>query len=642
MPSDIPNSRLDAIGAFSEPHAPTPRPAPAPATALAVSGLPIFWRRVLVLILNVATIAALGIGTYTVLSPEGIDALEAVMLAGFLFAAPWTVLGFWNAMIGLVLLRGPGNPSRSVYPFFCEDAAARVKRLSSRTALAVCLRNEAPAPIFERIAAMRDSLERTGLSAHFRFVFLSDTSDPTIAAAEDDAFATFLATGESCEARRPFLRRRAVNTGFKAGNIRDFLVRHGDGYDFFLPLDSDSVMSGDVVTRMVASMERHPEIGILQSLVVGMPATSGFARLFQFGMRHGMRSFTMGAAWWNADCGSYWGHNAVIRARAFREHCDLPVLPGRAPLGGHILSHDQLEAVFMRRAGYEVRVLPIETQSYETNPPTLPDFSKRDLRWCQGNMQYWRFLVAPGLPLLSRFQILQAIVMYIAPPAWLAMTLAGTAKGITDGFHPLYLELGLAMFGVIFFLSVAPKIAGVIDVALGSGSMRLYGGPLRFGISAMAELAVSMLLAPIVAVYVTTFLVGLLFGRTITWSGQNRDRLGIAWREAAKAMWPQTLLGFAMLALLSEVGVQAALWMLPVVLGLCLAIPLTVLTASASFGRATARLGLFAIPEEVALPRVIRSVVPREARLWRVAETGGEQDVRALSRHHPADVMGDA
>ena len=102
-------------------------------------------------------------------------------------------------------------------------------------------------------------------------------------------------------------------------------------------------MSGKAIVDMVRVMEAYPRIGILQSLVVGSPAQSAFARVFQFGMRHGMRSYTMGATWWQADCGPYWGHNALIRVAPFRRHCRLPVLPGKAPLGGHILSHDQVE-----------------------------------------------------------------------------------------------------------------------------------------------------------------------------------------------------------------------------------------------------------------------------------------------------------
>ena len=59
----------------------------------------------------------------------------------------------------------------------------------------------------------------------------------------------------------------------------------------------------------------------------------------------------------------------------------------------------------MRRAGYEVRVLPEEDRGWEENPPTMLEFARRDVRWCQGNMQYWPFLLMPGLKPMSRFQL---------------------------------------------------------------------------------------------------------------------------------------------------------------------------------------------------------------------------------------------
>jgi len=85
----------------------------------------------------------------------------------------------------------------------------------------------------------------------------------------------------------------------------------------------------------------------------------------------------MGQAWWVGDCGPFWGHNALVRIKPFHEQCDLPMLPGKPPLGGHVLSHDQVEATLMRRAGYEVRVLPVERGSWEENPPTMLEFARR-------------------------------------------------------------------------------------------------------------------------------------------------------------------------------------------------------------------------------------------------------------------------
>ena len=71
----------------------------------------------------------------------------------------------------------------------------------------------------------------------------------------------------------------------------------------------------------------------------------------------------------------------------------------------------------MRRAGYEVRVLPVEGMSWED--AMLTEFSRRLLRWCQGNMQYWQLLSLPGLKPVSRFQLLFAIWMYLGRrPGW--------------------------------------------------------------------------------------------------------------------------------------------------------------------------------------------------------------------------------
>jgi membrane glycosyltransferase len=102
---------------------------------------------------------------------------------------------------------------------------------------------------------------------------------------------------------RVIYRRRQINTGFKAGNIRDFCAEWGNKFDLMLPLDADSLMAGETIVKLVRIMQAYPKIGILQSLVVGMPAESAFGRLFQFGMRHGMRPYTMGSAWWLGDCG---------------------------------------------------------------------------------------------------------------------------------------------------------------------------------------------------------------------------------------------------------------------------------------------------------------------------------------------------
>ncbi len=393
-------------------------------------------------------------------SYDGFSFLDGLLLLAFCLSTPWTILGFWNALIGLWLLHGPGDARQSVYPY--AGKASDEAPVTARVAVVMALRNEDPGRAFARLRSMREDVERSGAGEHFAWFVLSDTNRDDIAAAEEALFRAWRA--EAGPDPRLNYRRRSDNAGFKAGNIRDFVETNGDDHDLMLVLDADSLLGAATILRMVRIMQANAMLGILQSLVVGMPSRSPFARIFQFGMRHGMRSYTMGASWWAGDCGPYWGHNALIRIAPFKAHCALPVLPGDGPLSGPVLSHDQIEAVLMRRGGYEVRVLPEETESFEENPPHLTEFTRRDLRWCQGNMQYWRLLFMPGLFPMSRFQIAWAILMYVGACAWVAFMILAALKVFdvepTDAAFPA--GLGLTLFAITFLMSLAPKLAGLM------------------------------------------------------------------------------------------------------------------------------------------------------------------------------------
>jgi len=560
-------------------------------------------RRAIMLTLSGASLGLLAVGVWQVFAPGGMSVADWTIFLCFLIGAPWVVMGVWNAVVGLWLMHGVRDGLERAAPHLgAADANAPV---SSRVALAMTLRNEAPARALCRLAAMRADLDARGVGALFDIHVLSDTSEPDITAEEERLFAEMRAALGGFRAQ---YRRRARNTGFKAGNIREFVTRCAGRYDVFLPLDSDSLMDAETILAMLRIMEAHPRIGILQSLVVGSPADSAFARIFQFGMRHGMRSFSMGAAWWQGDCGPFWGHNALVRMDAFRRHCRLPGLKGDGPLGGHILSHDQVEAALMRRAGYEVRVMPVETGSYEDNPPTLADFTKRDLRWCQGNMQYWPILRWRGLRPTSRFQVFAAIMMYLAAPAWMGMTLAAASK-MLSGDTGIDLALGMAMFFVMIAVSLVPKLLGLLDIALTPGGAARYGGRARFALSGAVEILFGMALAPVVAFRVTLFLIGLAFGQRMTWGGQNRDAYALGWAEAARGLWPQTVFGLALGGLAVGVaGWSTALWAAPMVAGLALSIPFAVLTADPRLGRLARRAGLCAVPEDIAPPPILAVV----------------------------------
>jgi membrane glycosyltransferase len=369
-------------------------------------------------------------------------------------------------------------------------------------------------------------------------------------------------------------------------------------------------MSGDAIVRLVRMMQAHPKLGILQSLVVGMPSASAFARIFQFGMRHGMRSYTMGQAWWVGDCGPFWGHNAVVRIKPFVEGCELPMLPGKPPLGGHVLSHDQVEATLMRRAGYEVRVLPVENGSWEENPPTMLDFAKRDVRWCQGNMQYIKLLDLPGLFPMSRFQLVWAILMFLGIPAWTFMIAALPIIAWQAQSLPSY-PVGLAIFLYVTFFAMylMPKIAGLIDAVLTKGGVASFGGPTRFAISAGLEFVFSFLQGAVSTIRTTVFMIGLAFGKSVVWGGQSRDAYGISWRTAAENLWPQTLFGVVVCGLLLAIEPTVFWWSLPLTAGYLLAIPFAVITASPTLGCWFKRWGIAGIPEDFKTPPEVQKVL---------------------------------
>jgi membrane glycosyltransferase len=565
-------------------------------------------RRLIVIVLNVATYLGLMAAAAQVLGVGGWSVLEVILLLSFAAGTPWTILGFWNALIGLWLLHFHKDPLLEVAPYAAAGSAATPIRI--KTAIFMTVRNEDPARAMVRLKAIKASIDMTGEGPAFSYFMLSDTNDAALAKAEEEAFAKW--SNSDKDAARLIYRRRSDNNGFKAGNVRDFCKRWGADFELMLPLDADSLMSGSAIVRLVRMMQAHPKIGILQSLVVGMPSSSAFARIFQFGMRHGMRSYTMGQAWWVGECGPFWGHNALVRIRPFTEQCELPLLAGAPPLGGHVLSHDQVEATLMRRAGYEVRVLPIENDSWEENPPTMLDFSKRDVRWCQGNMQYAKLVDLPGLYPISRFQLVWAILMFISVPAWTLMIAllplaAWQMRGISD--FPVGLAVGL--YELFFLMYVMPKIAGLIDAVLTKGGIARYGGLLRFTASAAIELIFSFLLGAVATIRITIFMIGLAFGKSVVWGAQSRDTFGMSLSTAIRNFWPQTLFGAAVCTALVVVTPAVFWWSLPLTSGYLLAIPFAIVTADPRVGRWFQALGLCGIPEDFDPPAEVVAVQAR-------------------------------
>jgi membrane glycosyltransferase len=544
-------------------------------------------RRVLVVVLNLVSWIGLGFLMALIIGGAGWSWAGATIMLLFLVGLPWTLLAFWNAVIGFVILRCHKDPASYTNPAL--RATLPDAPLVSRTALCICIRHEKVASVAMRLAAMRTSLEESGHAAHFEFHVLSDSTRPEICAAESAAFENDPAI---------HYRRRPANTGYKAGNLRDFAITHLGRTDFMIALDADSLMSGAAILRLVRVMQANPRLGILQTLVTGRPATSPFARIFQFGMRHGMRTHTTGIAWWQGSSGPYWGHNAIIRVRPFVRHCALPKLRPGLPLAGDLLSHDQVEAALMRAAGFDVRVIADEFGSWEENPPRLPDFIRRDLRWCQGNLQYLRIIGRPGFRPMGRFQLCNAIAMYMGAPTSILMLTVGIANGLSaaHGHVPGKLAFGL-YFGMLL-LGFAPRLLNVVNIMLSPGERRRWGGGARLMAGAVTDALFTLMIGPVMMVAQTRFISGLLFDHRIIWEAQQRDDGIVPIGEAIYGLWPQFLLGLVFGLATWLVAPGALPWAIPTLAGSLLAVPFACITASPRLGRWMCRVGLCAIPGE--------------------------------------------
>jgi membrane glycosyltransferase len=551
-------------------------------------------RRTAFAALFIVTMAASLWGASLALAPGGFDILDLVALILFAATLPWMVAGFWNAVIGFVVMRLSSDPALAVMP-----PSARVGRdelIVAETAILLCVRNELPARIIRNLEPMLADLAASPFAKRFHLYVLSDTNDANL-----DEEVHFSELAQRWQDRIAITyRHRAVNTGYKAGNIRDFCERWGDRHEFAITLDADSFMTADAVLRLVRIMHADRRLGILQGLIVGLPSTSLFARIFQFGMRLGMRSYTIGSAWWQSDCGPYWGHNAVLRLKPFIEHCELPVLEK----GRHILSHDQIEAALMRSAGYHVRVVAQEDLGWEENPPTLLEFMRRDLRWCQGNMQYWPFLLLTNLKPVSRYQLMLAIMMFIGSPAWVGLLVLATIALVSFDSPARFIRADVAnvLFAWVLVMWFAPKIAGVVDLLLRADARRAFGGAACIVINFFVETVYSTLLCPILWISHTIFLVGLLFKREIGWIGQIRDDHAVPFGLAFSTLWPQTLVGWACIGLVSATQPAALPYILFLAAGPALAVPFAMLTAWAPLGKLAARIGVGRLPEETATP----------------------------------------
>lgn len=552
---------------------------------------------------------------YRVLSVQSMTALQIALLVVFTVNFVWIAFPFVSGFVGfLVACFGRTISGITIPP------VQPTPTLQTRTAIVMPIYNEDPRRIFAGIQAIYESLEAVGAMAHFEFFILSDTTDPNIWLDEEIEF--FHLRRRTGGDERLFYRHRPKNTRRKAGNIEDFCQRWGARYDHMIILDADSLMTGETLLRLTATMEANPDAGLIQTLPLVVNRNTLFARAQQFAARIYGPVISAGLAYWHAGDSSYWGHNAIIRTRAFIDHAGMPELPGRPPFGGFILSHDFVEAALLRRAGWRIYLVPELAGSYEECPPSLLDFAVRDQRWCQGNLQHIRVLMAKGLHWTSRLHLGMGIMSYLASPIWFLFIALGILLALQAHFiRPEYFTEKVALFPTwpvfdserairLFLLTMAvllaPKILGYVLLCKDGPTVRLCGGRLRAGLSVIFETVLSALIAPVTMVRQSVVVISILTGRAVTWKTQRRDDGSVPLRDAVRHYLSHTICGVVLAIVAYIVSPPFLAWLSPVVLGLVLAIPVCVATSRQDWGQTARQWGLLVTPEETVPPLVLR------------------------------------
>lgn len=496
-----------------------------------------------------------------------------------------------SSLLGLYPRSAPRSPAPAARS--PDQHAGRI-----RTAILLPVFNEPPEPIAAALRVMAESLDETDDVAFF---VLSDTQDAMRALHE----ARFFMPSTTSRSGVPITyRRRTPNTGRKAGNIAEFCREHGSDYEFAIVLDADSLMTADAIRALIGALQRDPDAALIQSVSYPISGTTLFARLQQFGARLNTPLSVAGQNLWQHRRGTYWGHNAILRLRPFMEHATLPVLPGRPPLGGEILCHDTIEAALLLRAGWDVRLAPDIAGSFETTPSNLVDHLARERRWCQGNLQHLRLMLASGYRPASQLHIAMGILYYLAPPIGLLTTIllllsAILAHGVT-GSALSRLAVGCCLWLTLFML-FAPRLASVARALLLPGLARNgYGGRTRLILGVLLEQIASTLLAPIFALSVSGFVIDTFRGKVVAWNTAARGDRPVGWIEAWERFRVHTLVGLAVMASLWMIRPALLPWSMPFLAGLILSVPIACWSGSVRLGMLARRFGLFLTCDELA------------------------------------------
>lgn len=530
--------------------------------------------------------AAFASELFSILAFGQMTPLQFVFLVLSTITFGWIALGSLSAALGFL-------------PLFAGEQADTItprkggRPLATRTALLFPVYHEDPARIAGTIEAMARGLDRLAPKGAFEIFVLSDTRAADDGAREDLAYSRL---SEVLAGVMPvFYRRRRDNTHRKAGNISDWVERFGGAYEHFVILDADSVMSPETLVALAAGMEDDQKAGLIQTVPRLVGGETLLQHLTQFASGTYGPAVASGIAFWHRDQGNYWGHNAIIRTAAFASSAGLPELSGRRPFGGHILSHDFVEAVLLQRAGWGVHMMPTIEGSYEGQPPNIVDVVVRDRRWAQGNLQHLAIVGQAGLTPMGRVHLAMGAASYLVSAIWALSLVVGMVLALQGGqFIPSYFEDAKTLFPIwpiidpgaalrLFMATLAvvflPKGLGLLLEWRKARIHRDAHHFVRSTVGVVYETIFSMLIAPILMITQTVGAIQIFMGLDSGWKAQKRDGGALTFKDAMHFARLHTVIGAVVAVIAWKVSPGLLVWMAPVVAGLLLAGPVSWVTS---------------------------------------------------------------
>ncbi|GGW74392.1 glucans biosynthesis glucosyltransferase H [Alteromonas halophila] len=533
-----------------------------------------------------------------IVSGGSVTVLQWIMVALFCITFVWIALAACAGLVGFLF----SGKSRRV---------GEVDLSEKKTVLLMPVYNEDPKETCAALYSMGMALYEKQLGEQFEIFIISDSNDPDVWVQETaavDKLKTALAGKLNV-----WYRRRHDNTAKKAGNVHEFVSRWGSRYDYMLVLDADSLLSAETLHTLMMEMASDPKSGIIQTLPCLYRGDTLFARIQQFAGAVYGPIVAQGITAWQGNDGNYWGHNAIIRVSAFAEAAGLPRIGGVKPFEGDILSHDFVEAALMRRAGWNVRMLPALKGSWEESPPSLSDVAVRDRRWAQGNIQHLAVLKARGLRWPNRFHMLTGVMAYMASPFWLALILIGIVMAIQIHYvnveyfsesvslypnWPVFdSERMIQLFIFTMAIVLLPKCFGLIR-AFFHAPLRQPLGIIRMTLGMLVEVFFSVLYAPIFMLIHSKHILDIFRGQDSGWATQQRQSSGIPWLQLCKQHVWHTAIGIGLTALVYFYSPMLLVWLSPILVGLILSIPLSALSGSKTLAKGLRKIGILNIPEE--------------------------------------------